>query len=90
MGKPAVLDEDRSQTRVMTVPVCSPKLRKSRLKAQFSQNQLARKASLDRQTVRNAERGLEISELTLEKLTAALRTALNQEDLTITEISTEA
>lgn len=49
-----------------------------RLQAKLSQNGLARKADLDRTTVSNAERGLEISELTLSKLASALSGELDQ------------
>ena len=61
------------------MPQCNGQLKTMRLQAKLSQNGLARKADLDRTTVSNAERGLEISELTLSKLTSALSTELGQE-----------
>jgi len=61
------------------MPQCNGQLKTMRLQAKLSQNGLARKAELDRTTVSNAERGLEISELTLSKLTSALSTELGQD-----------
>lgn len=63
------------------MPQCNGQLKTMRLQAKLSQNGLARKADLDRTTVSNAERGLEISELTLSKLTSALSTELGQDVL---------
>lgn len=57
---------------------CNGQLKILRLQARLSQNGLARKADLDRTTVSNAERGLEVSELTLSKLTSALSAELGQ------------
>jgi len=61
------------------MPQCNGKLKTMRLQARLSQNGLARKAELDRTTVSNAERGLEVSELTLSKLASALSAELSQE-----------
>jgi len=60
------------------MPQCNGQLKIMRLQAKLSQNGLARKADLDRTTVSNAERGLEISELTLSKLASALSGELDQ------------
>ena len=61
------------------MPQCNGQLKTMRLQAKLSQNGLARKAELDRTTVSNAERGREVSELTLAKLTSALSIELGQE-----------
>jgi len=61
------------------MPQCNGQLKTMRLQAKLSQNGLARKADLDRTTVSNAERGLEISELTVSKLAGALSVELKQE-----------
>ena len=62
------------------MPQCNNgQLKTMRLQAKLSQNGLARKADLDRTTVSNAERGLEISELTVSKLAGALSVELKQE-----------
>jgi DNA-binding XRE family transcriptional regulator len=54
--------------------------------AKLSQNQLARKANIDRQTISNAERGLEVTELTLAKLLPALAAELGRETISVTEV----
>lgn len=61
------------------MPQCNGQLKIMRLQAKLSQNGLSRKADLDRTTVSNAERGLEISELTMSKLASALTDVLGQE-----------
>ncbi len=61
------------------MPQCNGQLKTMRLQAKLSQNGLARKADLDRTTVSNAERGLEISELTMSKLASALSSELDQQ-----------
>lgn len=63
------------------MPKCNGQLKKLRLQARLSQNALARKADLDRTTVSSAERGSEISELTLSKLVTSLSSELGR-DLT--------
>lgn len=67
-----------NMTTRKTMPQCNGQLKIMRLQAKLSQNGLARKADLDRTTVSNAERGLEISELTLSKLASALSGELDQ------------
>lgn len=57
---------------------CNGQLKTLRLQARLSQNGLARKADLDRTTVSNAERGMEVSELTFSKLTSTLSAELGQ------------
>ena len=61
------------------MPQCNGQLKKMRLQAGLSQSGFARKADLDRTTVSKAERGREISELTLSKLIFALSAALGQD-----------
>ena len=60
------------------MPKCNGQLKTMRLQAKLSQNGLARKADLDRTTVSNAERGVEISELTMSKLASALSVELEK------------
>ena len=62
-----------------TMPQCNGQLKTLRLQAKLSQNGLARKSELDRTTVSNAERGREVSELTVSKLASALSGELGQE-----------
>ncbi len=61
------------------MPKCNGTLKRLRLDAKLSQNGLARKAELDRTTISNAERGAEVSELTLSKIISALRAELGKE-----------
>lgn len=61
------------------MPQCNGQLKTLRLQAKLSQNGLARKAELDRTTVSNAERGREVSELTVSKLASTLSDELSQE-----------
>lgn len=61
------------------MPQCNAQLKSYRLQAGLSQNKLARKAELDRTTVSNAERGQEVSELTVSKLASALSAELGHE-----------
>tara|TARA_B100000683_G_C12199637_1_gene436092 strand:+ start:251 stop:466 length:216 start_codon:yes stop_codon:yes gene_type:complete len=63
----------------MKMPKCNGTLKRLRLDAKLSQNGLARKAELDRTTISNAERGAEVSELTLSKIISALRAELGKE-----------
>jgi DNA-binding XRE family transcriptional regulator len=58
------------------MPKCNGELRKLRLEAGLSQNKLARTADLDRTTISSAERGDEVTDLTLSKLATALSKAL--------------
>lgn len=60
------------------MPKASSKLKALRLEAKLSQNHLARLADLDRSSVSAAERGREVTDLTLEKLVNALGDALSQ------------
>jgi transcriptional regulator with XRE-family HTH domain len=62
--------------RLDQMPQCNGDLRKLRLEAGLSQNKLARAADLDRATISSAERGGEVTDLTLSKLAAALSKAL--------------
>lgn len=55
------------------------KVKKLRLEAGLSQNHLARLSGLDRATVAKAERGDNVSELTLHKVASALSKALNKQ-----------
>jgi transcriptional regulator with XRE-family HTH domain len=68
---------------------CTKKLRQLRLDAGMSQNQMARAAGLDRQTISNAERGAGVADLTVAKLRSALTAKLGRE-VRDEEISTEA
>jgi transcriptional regulator with XRE-family HTH domain len=61
------------------MPSCNGNLKTLRMKAGFSQNRLAREANLDRATVSAAERGEDVAELTVAKLTQALSRALGTE-----------
>jgi transcriptional regulator with XRE-family HTH domain len=61
------------------MPKCSDQLRVLRLKSGLSQNRLARDADLDRGTVSNAERGIEIQELSLARILQALSRRLGHE-----------
>ena len=60
------------------MPVCSGQLKKLRLEAGLSQNKLARAADLDRTTVSSAERGAEVTDLTVSKLSSALAERLRR------------
>lgn len=57
---------------------CNSKIKMLRLQAGMSQNKLASRAELDRNTVRNAENGLPVSELTVYKLSHTLSELLEQ------------
>ncbi|WP_260168430.1 helix-turn-helix transcriptional regulator [Sulfitobacter noctilucicola] len=61
------------------MPISGEKIKGLRLQAMMSQNKLARMADLDRTTVSNAERGMEISEITVHKLAHALSDALGKQ-----------
>ncbi len=61
------------------MPVCNGKLKHLRQEAGFSQNKLARAADLDRATISSAERGAEVTELTLHKIASALSKTLHRE-----------
>lgn len=61
------------------MPKASASLKKLRLQAGLSQNNLARKSDLDRGTIASAEGGRDVSELTISKLSRALSIALNKE-----------
>lgn len=62
------------------------KIKQMRLEARMSQNQLARKAELDRGTVASAEAGKSVQDLTLSKIASALSAALGR-PVDIEEIS---
>jgi DNA-binding XRE family transcriptional regulator len=62
-----------------TMPQCNGELKKLRLEAGLSQNKLARAADLDRTTISSAERGEEVTDLTLSKLATALSRVLGKE-----------
>ena len=57
---------------------CNGDLKKLRLEAGWSQNKLARAADLDRTTISNAERGMDVSDLTLSKIVNALTEKLGK------------
>lgn len=57
------------------MPTCTARLRGLRMEAGLSQNKLARIADLDRTTISNAERGSEVSDLTVAKLAQGLSEA---------------
>ena len=59
------------------MPRCNGELKKLRLEAGLSQNKLASRSDLDRATISSAERGGEVTDLTLSKLASALSKALN-------------
>ena len=61
------------------MPICSPRLKQIRLEARLSQNRLARLADLDRGTVARAERGDDVSDLSIAKMAQALSVQLNRE-----------
>lgn len=61
------------------MPACNQKLKTLRLEAKLSQNKLAQRADLDRGTVSAAERGGDVTEITVSKLAAALTKALRRE-----------
>jgi len=54
------------------------KMKTLRLEARLSQNQLARKADLDRGTIASAESGRKVQDLTLSKISGALSEALGR------------
>lgn len=58
---------------------CNGKLKAYRMQAGLSQNKLARAADLERGTVSNAERGREVTDLTVAKIASALSTKLEKE-----------
>lgn len=55
------------------------RLKTLRMEAKLSQNQLARKADLDRSTISSAENGKNVSEITVAKLAAALSSVLGRD-----------
>ena len=65
---------------------CNGKLKSYRMQAGLSQNKLAREADLERGTVSNAERGREVTDLTIAKLATALSAKLGKE-ITLEELS---
>ncbi len=64
------------------MPSCNANLKTFRLRAGLSLNKLAALASLDRATVTNAEKGKDVTELTISKLSDALSKALGTSVLT--------
>lgn len=61
------------------MPTTSTITKRLRLEAGISQSRLAEQAKLDRATIAKAEKGHEVSELTLWKLSSALSKALGRE-----------
>lgn len=68
------------------MPVCNGTVKQLRLEAGLSQNKFARAADLDRTTVSNAERGQDISDLTLSKIRTTLSKELGR-DITEAQIT---
>ncbi len=56
----------------------SMKIKNLRLEAGLSQNQLSRKADLDRGTISAAENGKDVQDVTVAKIATALSTALGR------------
>lgn len=54
------------------------RVKQLRMQAGLSQNKLARRADLDRSTISNAERGKEVSDLTVRKLEIAFSEVLGR------------
>ena len=59
--------------------VKSAKIKGLRLEAGLSQNQLSRKADLDRGTISAAENGKAVQDVTIAKIATALTTALGRD-----------
>jgi len=67
--------------RAHKMPQCNGDLKRLRLEAGLSQNKLARAADLDRTTISSAERGGDVTDLTISKLATALSKALGTQVL---------